>query len=291
MNSQLDTIRLGGVPEHFNAPWLQAIDEQALSAIGIELQWRDCPGGTGEMMQLLNEGQLDLVLALSEGAVAAIANGAPARLLQWYVRSPLLWGIHVAASATESELTDLARSRYAISRPGSGSHLMAAVLAQQQGWPLPTPRELITVGNLPGAITALTQAEADVFLWERFTTQPLVDRGLLRRVGVCPTPWPAFSLVMRQSLPAVTEAACLRLAGWIVAAVQDFRQRENVVELIAERYALAPDQVEEWLGLTEWATDQSMESATLESLIDTLMELQLIKQRPTLKQLCHTAPG
>jgi ABC-type nitrate/sulfonate/bicarbonate transport system substrate-binding protein len=92
-------LTIGGVPEHFNLPWRLAIEEGRFADAGIQLRWTDCPGGAGEMTRGLADGELDLALTLSEGAVAAISREVPMRILQWYVCSPLIWGIHVPASS------------------------------------------------------------------------------------------------------------------------------------------------------------------------------------------------
>jgi hypothetical protein len=41
--------------------------------------------------------------------------------------------------------------------------------------------------TIDGAVEALINASADYFMWERFMTKPLVDKGIFRRIGDCPT--------------------------------------------------------------------------------------------------------
>ena len=43
----MKTVRIGGVPEHFNYAWYIALKNNAFKAQGIDLCWVDCPGGTG----------------------------------------------------------------------------------------------------------------------------------------------------------------------------------------------------------------------------------------------------
>jgi hypothetical protein len=43
------------------------------------------------------------------------------------------------------------------------------------------------INTIDGAVEALTSGTADYFMWERFMTKPLVDKGIFRRVGDCPT--------------------------------------------------------------------------------------------------------
>ena len=85
---------VAGVPEHFNLPWHLAIESGALAEQGIELEYRDVPGGTGAMMRGLRDGEFDIAIVLAEGGVADILQGNPSRIVKTYVESPLIWGIN-----------------------------------------------------------------------------------------------------------------------------------------------------------------------------------------------------
>lgn len=281
-------LRIGGVPEHFNLPWHLAREHEQFKQAGIDLQWHECPGGTGEMRQLIEAGELDLVVALSEGAVAAIADGCPMRILQWYVRTPLIWGVHVPTASPLHSIADLRGQRFAISRPGSGSHLMAAVMAEQQGWSS-SELEFVTVGNLDGAVEAFSKDQADGFLWERYTTQPLVDRGHMRRIGECPTPWPAFVLCAHHNALERQPKAIAALQTVIVDACQALGAEPDLEKLIAERYGLEISQVNHWLERTRWAVDQQVEANALDEVIASLRHIGLIK-RPITGRDCLARP-
>src|SRR5688572_30158925 len=199
-------LRIGGVPEHFNLPWHLAREAGRFEHLGIEVAWRDYPGGSGAMAKALREGELDAALLLTEGAVAAVADGVPLAIVSRYTDSPLIWGIHVPAASRFLEVDELEGARYAISRTGSGSHLMAAVHARVQGWPV-AGLALVTVGNLEGAVAAFAAGHADVFFWEKFMTKPLVDAGKFRRVGEFTAPWPAFVVCAARSVVGEPRAA------------------------------------------------------------------------------------
>ncbi|HJR69338.1 MAG TPA: ABC transporter substrate-binding protein, partial [Gammaproteobacteria bacterium] len=139
-------LRVGGVPEHFNLPWHLALEARRFASLGIDLAWRDYPGGSGTMAKALRDGELEAALLLTEGAVAGVADGAPFKVASLYTESPLLWGIHVPAASRLKSVADVRGARYAISRRGSGSHLMAVVHAQAQGWSV-AALDFVTVGN------------------------------------------------------------------------------------------------------------------------------------------------
>jgi ABC-type nitrate/sulfonate/bicarbonate transport system substrate-binding protein len=257
-------MRVGGVPEHFNLPW-----QLAMEAGEIDIEWVPQPGGTGQMVAGLRDGELDAIVALTEGVVAAIDGGLPATVVQVYVGSPLQWGVHVAAGSEVTDEAQLAGRRIAISRFGSGSHLMAYVQAERMGWTL-TPEQFVVVSNLEGARAALAAGEADEFLWDRFMTQHLVDAGEFRRVGVQPTPWPCFVVAHHNDLAAESQAALHHTLDAVMAEAAAFHGRPDVVELLCTRIGLDEPTAREWLAVTRFAARQPPSAAMLAEVRSTL---------------------
>jgi sulfonate transport system substrate-binding protein len=246
-------LRIGGVPEHFNLPWHLALDGGLFASQGIEVAWRDYPGGSGAMAKALRDGELDAALLLTEGAVAAISDGVPLEIVSLYTDSPLVWGIHVPAPSRFRKVEELAGARYAISRTGSGSHLMAVVHARTRGWPVET-LTLVGVGNLDGAVAAFEAGRADVFFWEKLMTKPLVDAGKFRRVGEFTAPWPAFVVCAVRDLDADRRSALSRVVALVLEEARALRSRPDAAQLIAVRYGLRADDVTEWLETVRWST-------------------------------------
>jgi ABC-type nitrate/sulfonate/bicarbonate transport system substrate-binding protein len=245
-------LRVGGVPEHFNLPWHLALAERKLEADGIELAWRDYPGGSGAMAKALRDGELDAALLLTEGAVAAVSDGVPLVIVSRYTDSPLVWGIHVPAASRFRAVEELRSARYAISRTGSGSHLMAIVHAKTQNWPVDS-LALVPVGNLEGAVAAFAEGRADVFFWEKLMTKPLVDAGKFRRVGEFTAPWPAFVVCAARSLDGERRAALGRAVAVVLEEARALRSRPDAAQLIASHYGLRADDVGEWLETVRWS--------------------------------------
>jgi hypothetical protein len=111
------------------------------------------------------------------------------------------------------------------------------------------------VDNLPGAITAFEDGRADVFLWEHFTTQPVVDQGAFRRVGDFAAPWPAWVLCARQAILKDRRGQIERLFADVCRRAGGLAAAADSVDLIATRFGLKRPAVEEWLGDTEWVSD------------------------------------
>ena len=271
----MKTVRIIGVPEHFNLPWHLAIEEGAFEERGIQLEWTDIPEGTGKMSQMLKDGETDLAIILTEGIIKSITEGNPVKIIQEYIASPLLWGIHVNAKSSFSSLNELKDTTAAISRFGSGSHLMAYVQAKQMGWDTNTLKFNI-INNLNGAIEGLASGEADYFMWERFTTKPLVDNGTFKHLGNCPTPWPCFVLVGTDSFIKENNGILNHILDVINTFTAEFKQIPKIDTTLANRYHQKLEDIQEWLQITEWSQKQLPEEV-LRNVQKTLRELNLIE--------------
>jgi sulfonate transport system substrate-binding protein len=278
-------IRIGGVPEHFNYPWHYGIDHQLFAKNEIEIEWSDEKGGSGAMCKKLEDNSLDLALVLTEGIVAHIHQGGTARIIQQYVKSPLIWGIHASKSFVKSG-KPLSKAKFARSRVGSGSHIMAYVLAEQNNFEI-TESNFETVGNIDGALEAFETGTADVLLWEKFMTQPYVDAGKVDRVGECVSPWPCFVLVASQKFLDVNSNLILALSDAIIMASETAMKRKSTVLEIAKMYNLQIKQVEQWYSSVEWQTSDWISTKMLENVTSTLHRVGVISQQLTTKEMCY----
>ncbi|NNF74608.1 MAG: ABC transporter substrate-binding protein [Flavobacteriaceae bacterium] len=278
------TVNIGGVPEHFNLAWYLTLRDGSYKQNGINLRWKDFNGGTGQMCKALRSGEIDLAVVLTEGIIKDIIDGNACKIVQVFVSSPLIWGIHVADESSFKTIEDLKGRRAAISRYGSGSHLMAYVSAQNNEWDLEKDLNFEVIRNLDGAIEGLTSGKADYFLWEKFTTKPIVDSGTFRRVGECPTPWPCFVVAVRESFIEENMDELNTILSIINQTTAEFKQIPSIDRMIANRYDQSLDDVKEWLSLTEWSTDQIKEK-TVENVQRQLKALRIISETRSYKDL------
>lgn len=269
------SITVGGVPEHVSLPWYAAMVDGLLPGVA----WVDQPSGTGAMVAALGDSTLDMAIALTEGVVQGITAGLDARIVAVAIPSALQWGIHVAASSDFNEPSDLVGARAAISRRGSGSHLMTYVLADGLDWEPDAQSNFVEVGDMAGARTALAAGSADFFLWDRFMTQPVVDSGEFRRIGVQPTPWPAFVVVARSSVVDQHRNAVAAVLHTVATTSAELARRDDIVDVIAERFDLRPETVADWWAVTEWApAEAQLDAATLRDVQRTLLRLGRIDE-------------
>ncbi|WP_374172709.1 substrate-binding domain-containing protein [Flavobacterium tructae] len=275
----MKTVKIVGVPEHFNLPWQMCIENGEFEAENIDLQWKDIPEGTGKMCQMLRNDEADIAVILTEGILKDIAAGNPSKIVQIYVQSPLIWGIHVAAKSTFETVKDLKDKKAAISRLGSGSQLMAYVNAHEQGWKTDNLQFEI-INTIDGAVEALTNGTADYFMWERFMTKPLVDKGIFRRVGDCPTPWPSFVIAVREEFLKKNPKIVEKILEIINRTTQDFAQIPNIDKTLAGLFNQKQEDIQEWLKLTQWSQKQFTEKAFIK-IQNQLFDLGIIEKKST----------
>jgi ABC-type nitrate/sulfonate/bicarbonate transport system substrate-binding protein len=279
----MKTIKIAGVPEHFNLPWQLCIENGEFDKMGIDLQWTDIPEGTGKMCQMLRDGETDMAVILTEGIVKDIVAGNESSIIQVYVESPLIWGIHVGAKSKYNSLNDLENTKVAISRYGSGSHLMAYVNAQNQNWTTEN-LEFEIVNTIDGAVESLSKGESDYFMWERFMTKPLVDKGIFRRVADCPTPWPSFVIAVRNEFLEANRQSVELILETINNTTIEFKDIPSIHRTLASKFNQKKEDIKEWLSLTKWS-QKPLEEKVLNNIQKQLFELEIIDKKGTFAQI------
>lgn len=274
------------MPEHFNLAWYLTLKNGEYKAEGINLRWQDYYGGTGAMTKALRDGDIDMAVILTEGIVKDIVDGNPSKIVQTFVQTPLIWGIHVAQHSKFKTIADLKGTRAAISRYGSGSHLMAYVNAENNDWNLETDLKFEVIDDIDGAAKALTEETADYFMWERFMTKPLVDDGTFRHIANCPTPWPCFVIAVRNEFLDENEDDVKTILEIINNTTTDFKDIPSIDKTISNRYSLELNDVQEWLSLTEWS-QKLIDAKTIEYVQNTLIKLDIISKKLDYKTLVH----
>jgi len=280
-------IKIGGVPEHFNLGWYLTLKNGEYKNEGINLRWNDYPGGTGEMCKALKNKEIDLAVVLTEGIIKDIIEGNAVKIIQTFVQSPLIWGIHVANNSPYKNIEDLKGTKAAISRYGSGSHLMAYINAQNNHWDLKKDLKFKVIKKLEGAIEGLTNGTADYFLWEKFTTKPIVDEGVFRCIGHCPTPWPCFVIAAREDFIKSNKKNLQTILNIINKSTSEFKEIPDIDQTISKRYGQKIEDVQEWLSLTEWSQNV-LDKQTIINTQKQLFELKIIPKIVEYKYLINS---
>ena len=282
----MKTVRIGGVPEHFNLPWHLTLKSDAYKNEQIDLQWQDFYGGTGAMCKALRSGDIDIAIILTEGITKDIIAGNPSKIVQTYVQTPLNWGVHVAAASPYKTVADLKGTKAAISRYGSGSHLMAYINAQNHTWDIKKDLDFEIIKNLEGAVKGLTNGDADYFLWEKYTTKPIVDQGVFRRIDNCPSPWPCFVIAVREDFINTSTPTLKSILNIINNKTKAFKAIQDIDKTIATNYKQELNDVQEWLGITEWA-QENISKKVLMHVQEQLFALDIIPEIVNYEVLTH----
>ncbi|HEX2617426.1 MAG TPA: ABC transporter substrate-binding protein [Flavobacteriales bacterium] len=277
-------LRVAGVPEHFNLPWQLALEHNAFAQAGVEVQWITVPEGTGRMCRMLRDGEVDMAVLVTEGAVRDILQDGPYRIVSGYVDSALTWGVHVGAHVDLHTPAELPHVPFAISRPNSGSHLVAMAYAQSQGW-TPGADDLVVVNDLNGALAQMANGERLVFLWEKFTTSAQVKKGLLRRVDEYRSPWPCFVVVARNTVLERRPADVRTALRVVQEEGRALVRRKRAPELVAERCGMTLDDARAWFRTVRWNSTGAVDTKALLAVAAKLHAVGMLADLPEEEEL------
>lgn len=278
-------LRIGGVPEHFNLPWELALERHAFAHTGIDLDWSFYAGGTGAMTNALKRGDLDMAILLTEGFISAVHQGLEAHIVKVYIDSPLLWGIHTAADTNIQSINDDRAYNYAISRFGSGSHLMAMIHAHQRNAAIDENHWKI-VNSLHGAVDSLVAHESDLFYWEPFMTRPFVHSGQLRKVGDFRAPWSSFLIVATDAAIAEKGDAMRAVLHTMNDFCRSFIKEESTLSHLTRRFAMNEAEAAQWLRDTEWNYDFTADLELLVNARNALTRIGACDKSLRVEHLC-----
>ncbi|SPO20093.1 uncharacterized protein UTRI_00488_B [Ustilago trichophora] len=273
-------LRVGFVPEHFAAP-LHHLAATSWGKENIELISQ--PSGTGQMLTSLDATnsagqQIDVAVALTEALITGIAKGrTDYKLVGSYVRTSLNWAVITGTSphaASFNSIADLKGTKIGISRIGSGSQIMASVMALQHGWNASTGDKKgeiefkvnDTFQNLRDGVNGKEPYDTSCFMWEWYTTKPYADSGEVRFIGNVPTPWPSWTIAASSNTALSSEDAVANILPEFLSRLQDCirsfanphtRQTGQAKQWIMDHHKYKEEDVESWLKTVRWAGEET----------------------------------
>ncbi|KAI7904967.1 uncharacterized protein BX663DRAFT_501197 [Cokeromyces recurvatus] len=232
------------------------------------------------MTSKLQDKSLDLAIALTEGLVAGISKGQDwYKIIGTFVDAPLCWALSTGKNARYTSIDSLNKTNVAISRYGSGSHIMAFVLADQQDWQ-EQPFEFTVLNNFKAMRDAVNDGTSDFFMWERFTTKPYHDSGEVKKIGSITPDWPAFMFAAHTDILRDNVEVFQKVLKAINHATREFvEQQDESVKLIMKMLKYPEEDVREWFKTVHYATDHKQVSRqALEITLKTLLKADVVKE-------------
>jgi ABC-type nitrate/sulfonate/bicarbonate transport system substrate-binding protein len=272
------SIRVGGVPEHFNYPWHLGKEKGYFANHGVDLHWSTIKNGTGAMITALQNNEVDVIAALTEGLVSDIVNGSDIRLFATYVESPLRWCVITGKDAPYNSVEDLKGHTFAISRFTSGSHLMAGVLASDKGWEQ-NDIQYKVVGSLAHLKASVGSGETAAFMWEYFTTKPYVDSGEVKFIGELTTPWSCFMLAAKKGFLEDNQDLVKNMLEGLNEAVTEFHSSPDMDSKIASEYGLQPEDAKAWYSAVKISGSTGISETSLTRAVQALQETKVITSK------------
>lgn len=262
---ELKKIRLAGVPEQAFIPIKLAQETGVFADLGIDVEFVETPEGTGKLLTLVESGEVDLALTVTDGFIAGKAKGREVSLCGTYISSPLVWACSVGVNsklenmermASQVAKTGEANVRWGVSRMGSGSHTMGVYASTNMSIPSKN-LDFVVADNFKGLRDGANADLFDAFLWEHFTSKPYWSEDI-KHIGDVPTPWPAFSFVQGKNLAGATsvtpEDVSDKLFPGIAEGVKLFTKGDDaIIERICREHKHTEEDARLWLSRVVYA--------------------------------------
>lgn len=257
--ANMTKLTVAYIPEHFSTPLFFARDQGYYADNNVEIEFLPVVEGSGRLVKLLNAGEVDIAVGLTEAFVADIAKGNDNYgVVATYVESPLCWAISTGSDRKEiTNAKDLAGKKIGVSRIGSGSYVMSFVLGLQQKFPTPYFSDFPILHNFQNLRDAVnekytdengTQVDADAFMWEHFTSKKYYDSGEIKRIGEIYTPWPSWVVTVNQKVLDTKKKDIQAFLGAVNRGIAYFLAHpQEAVEHILTHLNYSADDAREWL--------------------------------------------
>lgn len=274
----LPTIKVGGVNEHFNLPWIK-LSENTHEENNFKLEWKSYAGGTGVLTSALRSGEIDMAVLLTEGLLLDILQNDELRMVCFHVSNPLRWAIHIRKSDLQNSF-NFENKRFAISRKGSGSHTMAKFLLNENKLSY-REKMMIEVGSLEGGLNSVEKNESDIFLWEKYTTEPFLDQHHLIAHGEVLTPWPPFSVAVTKKFLESDSSLIKSIVSAVRKNATEILLDPNTTDYMKSRWKIEPENATRWLSEIKWDNQIPLESESLAPVLENMKKAGLIESIPS----------
>ena len=118
-------------------------------------------------------------------------------------------------------------------------------------------------------------------------TKPLVDKGVFRRIGDCPTPWPCFVIAVRNEILENNPTIIAKILEIINQTTEEFKDIPSIDKTLASNYHQKTEDIQEWLSQTHWS-QKPLTEKMLNKVQNQLLELKIIDKKGTFEEIVET---
>ncbi|KAI5950213.1 hypothetical protein KGF57_004380 [Candida theae] len=256
----MSTLRVAYIPEHFSTPLFFAQQQGYYAKHNLSIDFIKVPEGSGRLINLLNNNEVDLAIGLTEAFVADIAKGNDKiKLLDTYVQSPLLWAVSTGSNRNEiTNVSDLAKfGKIGVSRIGSGSYIMSFVLAHQLGFD--KFAEFAVCSNFKNLRDSVNKKQpsddtgdasyeiSDAFMWEYFTSKKYYDSEEIKQIGEIYTPWPSWVITASSKAVDAKQQDIHNFISSVNRGIEYFNQHvDEAVDYISNNLDYSAEDARQW---------------------------------------------
>ncbi|MDQ6666938.1 MAG: ABC transporter substrate-binding protein [Thermoproteota archaeon] len=271
---------IGVVPDIHFATLHVASDQRVFEKYGLQPEFREFSGGTGELAEALANGKVNIGIGLTDGFVTSISKSADFRIIATFVETPMKWIILLPSNSSVGNIKDLNGKTFGITKFGGGSHINTILITSKQGWIDNLDFNIKALGNLNSLVAALKTGAIDACVWEPFSIKSLLNNKDLKALAdeIIP-PWPCFMVATRTDFLNNQEIITAILAALQEAARIFHSDKVHSVEIVSKKYNLSKEDSEKWFESVRYSLDGMISQEALENTLTTLMKVGAIKQR------------
>ena len=156
---------------------------------------------------------------------------------------------------------------------------MAKFLLNEKNIPY-NDKLMVEVGSLQGGLKSLAENKADIFLWEKFTTQPFLEEHNLIGNGEVLTPWPPFSVATTKIFQKENSALLKEIISAVKSNTQKIWNNSSTLSELNSRLKIEYENAQRWLNEIIWDDELPINQNKLASVLDNMKMAGLMEQIP-----------
>lgn len=239
------------------------------------------------MVTSLRSGEIDVGIGLTEGWIAGLSKeelegDGGYRLVGTYVETPLCWAISTGTQRSLSSVADLKGGKCGVSRIGSGSFVMAYVLALEQGWfhedSSGQPFEFTPLQTFERLRKSVNDGTVDYFMWEYFTSKKYYDNGEIKKIGEINTPWSSWKIVASTNILKSSRARLDELFTKLDEGMRYYEENpDEAVQYISTSLDYSEEDARSWMKTVKFpAHSKGVDLNVVTKTIDVLKKSGVI---------------